>query len=906
MSETRKLFESFQNNLNESNFKIKYDGDSDKITKANYMLDNLYDYYRKYKSIQEFIKAVCSIINNKEDFLKLASYVTNEKDLSSKSFEEILNQMINTHDYNTYIMFSDLAKVIDYDKLSNWYEDEDESDDSKMYESTLNEAKVDLSKLTNELETEMKKYMTEPEVGFDAERNPNDRYNMYYGDYCEIKVEKDEDGDYLIRANAELGYDSLTELADRLDKIISKYDKEAYFDVEDSGRLVSLLSKKLIKESALKEDDSFYNELEVTEYRPTGQDEGALANMTIKSKFGDLNVNLLNIDGEYKIVTPNMFRTREEEELINNLVDEYGMQGLTDFAADYYYKQTHMNESALNEETDYNNCVYQLVGGDYAGTYTREEAEKLPIKEDKLSPNYSNERNNGALVPREELDDQLQFEGYLGPMYNGTDKNGKHIIRYETQEVYDMMSESALNEKYSYKETLEKELEKVQNSIGNADPNKDISGLESKRDFLMDKLNQLDESALNEADKKMLSGDETYVSKNQFNFSTLGLIINNKTKQFQFVNGQTMPLNKHKKLTSKALRQKAKDLRDQGYEEYKGYGSISLDESALNEKSTEKDIANIHTNIENSNSFDEIQNVIDYIKDNELRKEVQISLDDCKNRNYNLEDTKEQVIETLENSAEYINEGDSLEKVRKDSIEKGLLSEDYNPLNIKLFMNTWGNYNENGADVDSIGGGWMDIEQVRDFLEKHSDEEPFINDVDGDAPFEINEYSNVEQVIEWLEAYENLSSDEQEAFAAIMEDQNDDFESTMNILESGDYIFFAGVDNEEDLGRAWVDMVGGIEGVSNPENYIDEDAYRESWRETAESSVREDNPDIDEDSDEFESLVQNWLDNVVDEQLQLDIDEGRDLSEYFDYEAFGRDLYNDGFYFANTGAIQTL
>lgn len=722
MSETRKLFESFQNNLNETNFEIKYDGDSDKITKANYMLDNLYDYYRKYKSIQEFIKAVCSIINNKEDFLKLASYVTNEKDLSSKSFEEILNQMINTHDYNTYIMFSDLAKVVDYDKLSNWYEDE--SDDSKMYESTLNEAKVDLSKLINELEAEMKKYMTEPEIGFDAERNPNDRYNMYYGDYCEIKVETDEDGDYLIRANAELGYDSLTGLADRLDKIVTKYDKEAYFEPEDSGRLVCLLSKKLIKESTLKEDDSFYNELEVTKYRPTGQDEGALANMTIKSKFGDLNVNLLNIDGEYKIVTPNMFRTREEEELINNLVDEYGMQGLTDFAADYHYKQTHMNESALNE-------------------------------------------------------------------------------------------------KHSYKETLEKELEKVQNSIANADQNKDISGLESKRDFLMDKLNQ-------------------------------------------------------------------------------------LDESALNEKSTEKDIANIHINIENSNSFDEIQNVVDYIKDSELRKEVQISLDDCKNRNYNLEDTKEQVIETLENSAEYTNEGDSLEKVRKDSIEKGLLSEDYNPLNLKLFMNTWGNYNENGADADSIGGGWMDIEQVKDFLEKHSDEEPFINDVDGWTPFEINEYSNVEQVIEWLEAYENLSENEQEAFAAIMEDQNDDFESTMNILESGDYIFFSGVDNEEDLGRAWVDMVGGIEGVSNPENYVDEDAYRESWREAAESSVREDNPDIDEDSDEFENLVEEWLDNVVDEQLQLDIDEGRDLSDYFDYEAFGRDLYNNGFYFADAGAIQTL
>jgi len=96
-------------------------------------------------------------------------------------------------------------------------------------------------------------------------------------------------------------------------------------------------------ESALNEDDSFYNELEVTSYRPTGQDEGALANMKIKSKFGELEVNLLNIDGEYRLVTPNMWRTKEEEELINNLVNEYGMQGLIDFAADYHYKKSHSN-----------------------------------------------------------------------------------------------------------------------------------------------------------------------------------------------------------------------------------------------------------------------------------------------------------------------------------------------------------------------------------------------------------------------------------------------------------------------------------------------------------------------------------------------------------------------------------
>ena len=43
-------------------------------------------------------------------------------------------------------------------------------------------------------------------------------------------------------------------------------------------------------------------------------------------------------------------------------------------------------------------------------------------------------RNQGILVRREELDNQPQFEGYLGPMWDGD------CLRYETQEVYDMLS----------------------------------------------------------------------------------------------------------------------------------------------------------------------------------------------------------------------------------------------------------------------------------------------------------------------------------------------------------------------------------------------------------------------------------------------------------------------------------
>ena len=102
-----------------------------------------------------------------------------------------------------------------------------------------------------------------------------------------------------------------------------------------------------------------------------------------------------------------------------------------------------VNVDKIKEEvfTDFNETgyLYELVGGEYAGTYTREEAEKLPIKEPELTADEDDIRNNGGFTHRKELDNQLQFKGYLGPMWNGT-KDGKGVIRYETQQVYNQLS----------------------------------------------------------------------------------------------------------------------------------------------------------------------------------------------------------------------------------------------------------------------------------------------------------------------------------------------------------------------------------------------------------------------------------------------------------------------------------
>lgn len=208
---------------------------------------------------------------------------------------------------------------------------------------------------------------------------------------------------------------------------------------------------------------------------------------------------------------------------------------------------------------------------------------------------------------------------------------------------------------------------------------------------------------------------------------------------------------------------------------------------------------------------------------------------------------------------------------------------------MQLYMNTWANYNVNGANIED--GGWMSIEQAKEFLERHKEEEPFINDTNN-CPISVSEYDNPWQVIENLEKIENIDSTDKDAFLAILDEHNEDIEEALNILENGEYLFFPGVDNDYDLGKAYYDMVGGVNGISNPENYVNRDLVKD-WVEGAMES-EEDYSDED-------------LDAMVDEEIEsARIDDNTDFFEnFFDYETLGRELNYGGFYYAKTGAIQT-
>ena len=95
------------------------------------------------------------------------------------------------------------------------------------------------------------------------------------------------------------------------------------------------------------------------------------------------------------------------------------------------------DEQGTPEKQQKLHAVFSVSGmtkaGDYADvTYTvKNKSEDMNDLDDI--------RARGGFVHRKELDNQFQFKGYVGPMWNGT-KDGKGVIRYETPEVNDMLS----------------------------------------------------------------------------------------------------------------------------------------------------------------------------------------------------------------------------------------------------------------------------------------------------------------------------------------------------------------------------------------------------------------------------------------------------------------------------------
>ena len=145
---------------------------------------------------------------------------------------------------------------------------------------------------------------------------------------------------------------------------------------------------------------------------------------------------------------------------------------------------------------------------------------------------------------------------------------------------------------------------------------------------------------------------------------------------------------------------------------------------------------------------------------------------------------------------------------------------------IKLFMNTWANYNENGADGGITPTGWMSLDEAEEYAEKYAEYEPFINDTENvPKGLGVDEYSNIPETIDMLRKYEDFDDTQREVFAAFI-DNGYEADEAFSIVDDDDYFYIEG-DSDTDLAYNYIDETGGVEqlGRDTLEQYFDYDAF---------------------------------------------------------------------------------
>lgn len=93
--------------------------------------------------------------------------------------------------------------------------------------------------ISNELKDAAYKLFKTPKWGFESDKEIEDYINPIFA-----VSEDPKTGDIEVQVRAELEYDNLMDLSDVLNKVVSKYDKDAYFDAEQPGILCAFIREE--------------------------------------------------------------------------------------------------------------------------------------------------------------------------------------------------------------------------------------------------------------------------------------------------------------------------------------------------------------------------------------------------------------------------------------------------------------------------------------------------------------------------------------------------------------------------------------------------------------------------------------------------------------------------------------
>lgn len=90
--------------------------------------------------------------------------------------------------------------------------------------------------ISKELKDAAYKLFKTPKWGFETDKEIKDYINPFFD-----ASEDPKTGDIELEVRAELGYDNLMELADVLNKVVEKYDRNSYFDAEQPGIISAVI-----------------------------------------------------------------------------------------------------------------------------------------------------------------------------------------------------------------------------------------------------------------------------------------------------------------------------------------------------------------------------------------------------------------------------------------------------------------------------------------------------------------------------------------------------------------------------------------------------------------------------------------------------------------------------------------
>ncbi len=222
------------------NTKFISGGINDFSAHANWLYNNIEETQEVLDSIEnvysdgeyeELLQALANIVFN-EDLLTRLSEIELAYDVCEEEgkFNFVMSDIVDDTNSEEEMSFDDCD--VDFDIFA----DEEEIELPKLEESKT------IHDLKSELETEIINIMTGPKFGFEKDE---------VFDYTTVEVTKTKEYTKA-EVRAELSYNGLTKLADELNKIIEKYDSNAYFDMEEPGIMSAYIFKD-IQENLIRE-----------------------------------------------------------------------------------------------------------------------------------------------------------------------------------------------------------------------------------------------------------------------------------------------------------------------------------------------------------------------------------------------------------------------------------------------------------------------------------------------------------------------------------------------------------------------------------------------------------------------------------------------------------------------------